>query len=368
MAQKAFHGGDSFSVIGDDFSNISKTKKVINADVLDAWFDPSPKAIKKIRRYLAYSLKTSPPTYCKGLIKTISKYRKITVNNIVVGGGSSDLLFTLFPMLIKQGDKVLILDPMYGEYQHILEKVIKAKVIRYKLEKENEFEINSEKLIKEVKKTKPKLVVVVNPNSPTGKYLEKKKLLKILRTVPKNVLMVIDETYIEYIGKKSSLEKEIKRHKNLVVLKSMSKVYALSGARAGYFVADKKIADKISPFVPPWSISMIGQIAAIEALNDEKYHKKKYKETHRLRKEIIKKLQAIKTIKVYDAVANYFLVELKDKKLKADKIIQKLKKKNIFLRNCDSMSQQFKNNFIRVTVKDRKTNNLIVKALKEIVE
>ena len=174
----------------------------------------------------------------------------------------------------------------------------------------------------------------------------------------------MDETYIEYVDKNKSLEREAAKRKNLVVIKSMSKVYALSGARVGYLVAHESVIDKISPFIPPWSVSLLGQIAGVEALKDEKYYQGKYKETHRLRNKMIKSLQDIPSIEVFNSVASFFLVRLKDRRYSAKKIIEKLKKKNIFLRNCDSMSSQFKDNFIRFAVKDEKTNKVIIKAFK----
>jgi len=69
MSKQAYHGGAFFDAIGNDFSTLENSTKVISADVLDAWFDPSPKVIEKVRQYLSFALRTSPPTHCEGLIK-----------------------------------------------------------------------------------------------------------------------------------------------------------------------------------------------------------------------------------------------------------------------------------------------------------
>lgn len=366
MIKQVYHGGAFFSAIGEDFSRFERYKRIVNADVLDAWFDPSPKVLKVIKRNLPYIIKTSPPTHSEGLIEVISKYRKVPKENIVTAGGSSDLIFTFFPRLVASRQKVFILDPMYGEYAHIFEHVIGARLLRFKLHKENSFAVRIGELIVEIKKQKPHVVVLVNPNSPTGQYLPRRSLVKLIRSVPKRTLVVVDETYIEYVNSKLSLEREVRNFKNLVIIKSMSKAYALSGARVGYLVADKRIIDKVGLFVPPWSVSLIGQVAGVEALKDSRYYQKRYKQTFQLRSQLLKSLRKVSGIKVYDSVANYILVELVGS-VKAKTLVAKLRRKNIFIRNCDSMSTQFKNNFVRIAVKDSKTNRGIVLALKEVV-
>lgn len=367
MAKQAYHGGAFFNAIGEDFSKFELSQLIVNADVLDAWFDPSPKALKKIRQYLPYIMKTSPPTHCKGLIKTISKYRKIPKENILVSGGSSDIMFSFFPNLLGKGKKVLILDPMYGEYAHIFQHVLEVELERFKLNKEEDFVVNSDRLLTEIQRLRPDMLVLVNPNSPTGKYLPKKEFIKILKSTPATTLVVIDETYIDYVNPKHSLEVEVKNYKNLVVIKSMSKVYALSGARVGYLVADVEIIDQITQFIPPWPVSMVGQIAGVEALKDIKYYQGKYQETHQLRKQLINGLQKIKGLKIYDSVANYVLVELLDSQVKAGWLVNRLRKQTIFIRDCNSMSSQFENRFIRITVKEAKTNKKIIEAIKKAI-
>ncbi|MDO8583696.1 MAG: aminotransferase class I/II-fold pyridoxal phosphate-dependent enzyme, partial [bacterium] len=189
VTKKAYHGGAFFNAIGSDFATLEKSKEIISADVLDAWFDPSPKVIAKIKKFLPFSIKTSPPTQCEGLIKTIAKVRQIPEENIIVGGGSSDLMFAFFPHILKKSESVLILDPTYGEYAHIFENVTENKIIRHKLQKENDFKINYANLSEQITKEKPNLVMIVNPNSPTGQYWTKQNILILIKNFP-NILFV----------------------------------------------------------------------------------------------------------------------------------------------------------------------------------
>ena len=125
------------------------------------------------------------------------------------------------------------------------------------------------------------------------------------------------------------------------------------------------IINNLSSFIPPWSVSLLGQIAGVEALKDPKYYQKQYNKTHNLRKNFIKGLSDISSIKIFDSMANFFLVELINPKLSAKNIVNNLRKQKIYLRNCDSMSKQFKNDFVRITVREEKSNNKVTKALRK---
>lgn len=286
----AFHGGKSFEAIGEDFRCLERARYVINADVLDAWFDPSPRVLRKLRRYLPFLVRTSPPVYAAGLVAAVARTRGVEKDCILTGGGSSDLIFTCLPQLVCAGQKALILDPMYGEYRHVLETVIGAQVIRFDLHKEVEFRIDIERLTKRVLASCPDMVVLVNPNSPTGQHWPRPEVLRFLDGIPSSIWVVIDETYIEYAGSAQSVEGEACTRSNVLVLKSMSKVYALSGMRVGYLVASPSTVRRLSKWIPPWAVSLPAQVAAAEALKDSWYYERQYRQTHVLREELVRNL------------------------------------------------------------------------------
>lgn len=359
----AFHGGALYEAIGVDFAKLDIAGQVINADVLDAWFDPSPQVIDALRRHLPLMLRTSPPAYCDGLIAAIAEARGVPSANIVAGGGSSDLIFSLFPQIIDKDERVLILDPMYGEYQHILENVLGAHVIRHRLSKEQQFCADSAALLDDIRRARPRIVALVNPNSPTGRYLEREQLRALLEQIPRDTLVVVDETYIEYIGAHCSLERDVLRFPNLIIIKSMSKVYALSGLRVGYLVAQEHMIQKLARVIPPWAVSLAGQMAGIQALNDAAYYQQKYRETHQLRDELVASLSRIPWLHVYPSRTNFVLVELLEQHMSAQQIVQRLKAEQIYLRNADSMSAHFGDKFLRIAVKARAQQQRIVAGL-----
>jgi histidinol-phosphate/aromatic aminotransferase/cobyric acid decarboxylase-like protein len=357
----AFHGGKSFEAIGEDFQSLERSKDIINADVLDAWFDPSPRVIEKLRNFLPFLSRTSPPIYASGLREAIARTRNLPEECILTAGGSSDLIFACFPHLIARAQKALILDPMYSEYRYILENVIGARVERFYLAAEDDFCLNTDALIASIGTLRPDLVVVVNPNSPTGRHCSRTEILRLLNGIPESVSILIDETYIEYARTAESVEAEACERGNLFVLKSMSKVYALSGLRVGYLISSRSNTRYLARWIPPWAVSLPAQVAAVEALSDGDYYKEQYRQTAILREQFASDFSRIAPqLKVYPSMTNLILVETA---CSAERIVGRMRAKNIYVRNCDSMGSKFADRFIRIAVKQQADNQRIVRAL-----
>src|SRR5690242_13162328 len=138
-AEWAFHGGGSFETIGEDLQHLERAGEMVRADVLDAWFEPSPRVIRALREHLPFLTAASPPVHAAGLVSRIAEHRGLTADSILTGGGSSDLIFACLPRLIGRGERALILDPMYGEYIHVLRDLIGADVERFELLREDGF-------------------------------------------------------------------------------------------------------------------------------------------------------------------------------------------------------------------------------------
>jgi histidinol-phosphate/aromatic aminotransferase/cobyric acid decarboxylase-like protein len=358
----AFHGGKSFEAIGEDFRHLDRAGQVINADVLDAWFDPSPRVLSTLQHHLPFVIRTSPPVYSRGLVAAIARARGIPSDCILTGAGSSDLIFTCLPRLQAQLRRIMILDPMYGEYRHVIETVLDAQVIRFDLHKEENFQIDTDRLIVAMRTHRPDLLVLVNPNSPTGQYLPRSEIVRLLDSMPLSTFVVIDETYIEYVGRENSLETEACRRQGVLVLKSMSKTYALSGVRVGYLVGSPSTMLALAKWIPPWAVSLPAQLAAVEALGDEAYYVEKYRETHALREELVRSLRRNSQVALYPSTTNFVLVETRKS---AQAIVEKMQESNVFVRNCDSMGEPLADRFLRIAVKRGTENSCIAKALFE---
>lgn len=359
----AFHGGRFFEAIGTSFEALQRERDVISADVLDAWFDPAPEVISKLREYLPFLLRSSPPIFAEGLVRAIARVRGLAEASILAGAGSSSLLFTCLPRLIAAGQRALILDPMYGEYRYLLENVIGAFVVRHPLPAEDNFQVHLEPLLAAIEQAQPRVVCIVNPNSPTGQHWPKSHMLGLLSLIPKETLVVVDETYLEYVASSESIEADAARLPNVLVVKSLSKVYALSGARIAYLVAHPDQIRALWRWIPPWAVSLPAQVAAVEALNCVAYYQDCYRQTRLLREELACALQAIPRLRVFPSCANFFLLDLGSDC--AEQMLAQLREQNIYLRNCRDMSTRFGDRYLRIAVKNRPQNERISSAVRE---
>jgi histidinol-phosphate/aromatic aminotransferase/cobyric acid decarboxylase-like protein/GNAT superfamily N-acetyltransferase len=260
-----FHGGAFFSAIGERFDTLERQHEIINADVLDAWFPPAPGVLAALTENLPWLLRTSPPTDCAGLIDTIAGARGVSPRSVLPGAGSSDLIFRAFRHWLTPDSRVLILDPTYGEYAHVLEKVIGCTVDRLALDQADGYVVSLDKLAAALALDYD-LVALVNPNSPTGRHVPRADLEAVLRLAPWSTRIWVDETYIEYAGESQSLERFAASSENVIVAKSMSKVYALSGARVAYLCAGAHQLEALRAITPPWVVGLPAQVAAVRAL------------------------------------------------------------------------------------------------------
>jgi histidinol-phosphate/aromatic aminotransferase/cobyric acid decarboxylase-like protein len=361
-----FHGGAFFHAIGEKFDSLERRHHITNADVLDAWFPPSPRVTAALQEHLPWLLRTSPPTGCDGLIEAIAEARGVDSRAILPGAGSSDLIFLALRQWLKRSSRVLILDPTYGEYSHVLERVVRCRVDRFTLQRQNGYTVDLGALHERLYAHDYDLLILVNPNSPTGRHIDKTELRAFLKRVPARTKVWIDETYIEYAGAHQSLESFAAQSENVVVCKSMSKVYALSGARAAYLCASPHLLEELRSITPPWAVSLLGQVAAVNALSDPAYYAARYADTHRLRKTLAHELDAM-GLEVIPGIANYLLCHLPAHGPTAADVVAECRKQNIFLRDASPMGTQLGEHALRIAVKEADTNRKIIASLTSVL-
>jgi histidinol-phosphate/aromatic aminotransferase/cobyric acid decarboxylase-like protein/GNAT superfamily N-acetyltransferase len=271
--------------------SIETNKTIIRADVLDAWYDPSPQVMQALDNIKGKVLRRTPGEP-DALRDIISKTRNISKSSIIIGPGSSAFMYTVFPLWFKKGDRVLIVTPTYAEYSHLL-----TRLGCYIDEVHEERDIHHYILNKVYHG-----IIIVNPNSPSGHYIP--NLSHTLKDVPLRTKVWIDETYIDYVG--NSLEKFASQSPNVVICKSMSKIYALSGLRLGYIVGSGVQLENIQQRIPPWWCSTISIQCGILALQSQLYYTQKMKETRMSLDYLIEELQKIDGIELIgNPVANF---------------------------------------------------------------
>lgn len=348
------HGGAFFEALGEELDDLSRRGRVINADVLDAWFDPAPGVLATLHEHLPWLLKTSPPTHAEGLTRVIARERGVPEAGVLPAGGSSELIFLALPRWTGPGSRALLLDPTYGEYAHLLREVLGCQVAGVPLSRASGYRVSLDHLERRVAEVRPDLLVLVNPNSPTGQHVPRADLEAFLERCPPGLRVWIDETYVEYAGPGQSLERYATASHNVVVAKSMSKVYALSGVRAAYLVGPPALLDPLRAFVPPWAVGLLAQAAAIGALHERAYYAARWQETHALRADLARGLSAL-GLDVVEGCTNFVLAHLPDAAPTAAEVARRAAAVGLFLRDLSNVGTVLGERAIRVAVKDAPT-------------
>jgi histidinol-phosphate/aromatic aminotransferase/cobyric acid decarboxylase-like protein len=209
--------------------------------------------------------------------------------------------------------------------------------------------------------------VLVNPNSPTGRYVPTEQLEHLCALASPATRFWIDETYIDYVDSGVSLEHYASDSTNVVVCKSMSKAYALSGVRAAYLCGPRSLIADLARLCPPWAVSLPAQIAACEALKAEDYYQVRWRETSALRTELTQALSELGW-RVVPSVTNFVLCELPRHGPAASALIDVCRESGLYLRNASSMADcRDGDRLIRVAVKDRSTSAAMVSIIKRAV-
>jgi len=280
---------------------INKIKKKINSDYLTAYPEIEP------------------------LYKIFSEKFNLNKEMFILTAGSDMAIRNCFELLVRSGDKVITLSPTYGMVD-VYAKLFEAKQVKIYFNNKLELDIN--KLIKEIN-YKTKLIIIANPNSPTGTIIENKQMFDIIKKAKKyNCYVLIDEAYYGFSD--FTVMPYLKKFLNLIITRSFSKGYGLAGCRAGLIIANKSIAKRLYKFRPMYEINSIAVLFVKEMVKNESIFKKYIQETKKGKKYLIKTLDKFGLF-YYNSYTNFLLVDFKNNKLKK-KIWADLKKKNILVK------------------------------------
>jgi histidinol-phosphate/aromatic aminotransferase/cobyric acid decarboxylase-like protein len=361
-----FHGGAFFEAVGVGFDTLAQRRTIVNADVLDAWFPPSPRILDTFQEHLPWLIRTSPPTQCEGLREAVAIHRGVEPRNVLLGAGSSDLIYRSFRDWLRRESRVLILDPTYGEYHHVLQNVIGCQVERLTLSRDCGYKVDLDEFASRLEESFD-LVVLVNPNNPTGRHIPRNEMERVLRTVSPDTRVWVDEAYIDYVGAAESLERFAADTENVIVCKSMSKVYALSGMRVAYLCASQHQLSELQSITPPWVVGLPSQVAAVRALEDADYYREQYKKTHLLRAQMKQALHGVGIPEIVPGEANFLMFHLDESLATATEVVNEARKTGVFIRNVEGMGSELGSRALRVAIKDQPTNERILRTLQSCV-
>jgi histidinol-phosphate aminotransferase len=313
-----------------------------------------PPSVKEALQSLDIS--AYPDQESLALREALSRDTGASLEQIIVGNGSTELIHLLARLILGESDRVAILAPTFGEYE-VAVKREGAKIISMRAEEEKGFAWDISGLCKDIRLWEPKVVFVCNPNNPTGVYLSREEVEDLIRATGHG-LMILDEAYVAFVQDAWDARSMLNRG-NVVILRSMTKDYALAGLRLGYALCHKKMAKKIFAHQPSWSVNAAAQMAGVAALSDDTYLRRSKNCVEASRQYLRCELQAL-GYAVMPTAANFFMVKVGNATL----FRQELLTKGICVRDCSSFGLP---SFVRIGVRSASECEQLVDAVKKAV-
>ncbi|MBI5665011.1 MAG: aminotransferase class I/II-fold pyridoxal phosphate-dependent enzyme [Nitrospirae bacterium] len=238
---------------------------------------------------------------------------------------------------------------MYG----IISQALGERKIEIPLD--NEFDLDTGAFMKAIKTRNPKLIFLSSPNNPTGNCFSEDRILKIIRQ--SKGLVIVDEAYQPFSDKRSFIPL-IKKYKNLIVLRTLSKI-GLAGLRVGFMIAGADIINEVNKVRLPFNVNSLSQKVAAEALKNRRQLKSDIRLIISERKRLFKEMVKLDGIKPYPSDANFIFFKVAD----GDKVYGDLLKKGILIRNMKGVAD----GCLRVTVGTHKENAAFINTIKKIL-
>lgn len=282
------------------------------------------------------------PEYVE-LTKKVAQHNKLDAENICLSNGSDAAIKYIFDAYILTQDKVLLTDPtfaMYPVYCRMFDAV--PLLVEYKPDFKFPFDAFMDRLLHDT----VRMAVVVNPNNPTGSALKKDELMTIIETAQdKDVLIIVDEAYFYFYPE--TIITEVKQHKNLIVLRTFSKLCAMASLRLGYAAAYSEIIENLRKVKPTYDVNGLAALFAEGLLDRPDIIQGLIKSTNEGREFLTKRLSE-EGIEFKDSCANFVLIKCNGR---SDEIISRLKESNILVGG--NFKQDLLKDYIRITVADK---------------
>lgn len=225
-------------------------------------FGPSP-AVQQAAQ--ALDLARYPDCECKALRRRLADYLQTASASILVGNGASEILWLAAFTLLRRGDPVLIIGPTYGEYARVA-ALMGATVHEWRAEEREAFAPEPAAIEPLIQQRLPAAVFMCNPNNPTGRFLPVEFIHVWAKRWPQT-LFIVDESYLAFLAAPASAYTPALP--NLLIVRSLTKEYALAGVRLGYALAAPPLIEAMHRVQPPWSVNALAQAAGVAALADQ---------------------------------------------------------------------------------------------------
>lgn len=281
--------------------------------------------------------------------------------NVMIGNGSSEVWDMIFRSFVQPGEQVIQQTPCFGIYKlrcaALGGKLMSVPMV-YDIEN-GQLLFDANAVVNAIT-PKTKIVVIANPNNPTGNFMDEADFVRIAET---EVPFIVDEAYIEFAGLERSQVKLIKQYKNVMVTRTLSKAYGLAGLRFGYALGDKDVILQIAAMLIPWNVGTIPMWAALAALEDTEALKERVEFNNREVRYIEEELKDVPGLTVFHSYGNYILFDGGGAEKKGKDMVEYAKRRGLIFRPQSEMYGG--DGFFRLTIGTVEENRLAVQVIKE---
>ncbi|WP_089770129.1 pyridoxal phosphate-dependent aminotransferase [Epilithonimonas hominis] len=305
-----------------NFNELKNSNETIRLCFNENPFGTSPKALEAMQKSLSLSSRYDFKL-ADVLCEKIAGNNNVKKENILVSAGSSFLLELITKYVSLDKGHIIIPDPSFTIFAPIAEFLGMSKSV---IELNDKKKIDLEKMKNSIQKD-TKLIYICNPNNPTGDLLSRLEIENFIKSIPDNIIVLVDEAYIEFTTQKS-LSDLVDIYKNLIVTRTFSKLYGFAGARLGYAIGHPKMIENLKK-LQSWSgaeISVVTMAGAIAAMDDQEFITKVLDNNKKVKDFTISEFN-IRGIKTIPSSANFVYFSLENykgdyfKKLKEAKIL-----------------------------------------------
>lgn len=313
------------------------------------------------------TLLTQYPSGAAQMSLLAGKIYNILPENIVVGNGAAELISSLGGEL---SGKIAVPYPTFNEYP---ERFTNCQIVPINTQA-NDFTYTADDIIKTAKAEKVNTVLLINPDNPSGNFLKKDDVIKVLDELQKiDAKLIFDESFIDFADKEiryTLLDQDlINKYSNLIVVKSISKSYGVPGLRLGLLASSNpdyiKLIKKTNAI---WNINSFGEYYLQIYEKYSKTYSAACDSIAKERNRFIKELSGVKNLKVYPSQANFVLCKLEGNNYSNKLAVELLDKCNIFIKDLTGKKCFDEPRFIRLAIRDENDNNAIIMALKEFIK
>lgn len=312
-------------------------------------YGPSPRVQAALAEVAVHAYPDRAATLLR---RALADWLAVSPDRILVGNGTSELIWLTCLALLRPEDRVLLPQPTYGEYARSA-AIVRARLIPVPAAAEDHFILDPERMHSLLRTWQPRLTFLCNPNNPTGTVLPPERIAGWAEEFP-GCVFVVDEAYLPFADEAVGSVLQHRRD-NILVLRSMTKDFALAGLRLGFAAAVPRLIEQLAMVQPPWSVNAMAQAAGVAALEDLDHVRSSCQLLRQARRSLCDDLRLVGR-KPLDSAGHFFLMNVGNGK----SFRRALLERSIVVRDCASFGLP---EYVRIAARRPEDNRRLVQAI-----